>query len=298
MKKTARIFAAVMCVVLMAMSLTGCTVRVNVKLNNSGSNSGSGSVAVDATTPAPTAPATTVPATPTTVPPATTGGDSSQDSKPAEDTQPAASAELSSSSSVAEIVAEYAKVYNTTKAAGTFLGHDSMTCESVMIEGKEQGLVKSAADKFMSANGTSMPLPPYSDDNASNECLITADDVESATYTDNGDGTATIKIVPKEAVNSKKFSDPQGKMFNVMEDVAEGIKDVSVVTWAEGDANSNVTLTTKEGYAEVTYTKDTKMMTKADYVLVTYADVQHCNVLIFKDKSGSAKFVYTMSYPG
>lgn len=295
MRKSARIIAAVLCVVLMAASLTGCTVKVNVKLNNSGSASGSGSVAVNATTAPPVAPATTTPTTPATQPPATTSDDAS---KPADSSEPAASAELSSSSSVAEIVDEYAKVYNTTKAAGTFLGHDTMTCESIMIEGKEQGMVKSAADKFMTANGTSMPLPPYSDDNPANECLITADDVESATYTDNGDGTATIKIVPKEAVNSKKFADPQGKMFNVMEDVAEGIKDISIVSWAEGDANSNVTLTTKEGYAEVTYTKDTKMMTKADYVLVTYADIQHCNVLIFKDKSGSAKFVYTMSYPG
>ena len=40
------------------------------------------------------------------------------------------------------------------------------------------------------------------------------------------------------------------------------------------------------------------MMTKADYVLVTYADVTHANVLVLKDKSASVKFVYTMTYPG
>ena len=42
-------------------------------------------------------------------------------------------------------------------------------------------------------------------------------------------------------------------------------------------------------------------MTKADYVLVTYADIVHCNVSLglikFKDKSANAKFIYTMSFP-
>lgn len=216
--------------------------------------------------------------------------------KPADDA--AASAELSSSSSKEDIVAEYIKVYNTTKATGTFTGHDTMTCDSVVLDGSENSTVKKLADGFMSASGTDMQLPPYSDDNPAKECLITADDVESATYTDNGDGTATIKITPKSVTSAKHFEDPQGKMFNVMEDIAGALANISVISWSEGDANSNVTLITEGGYAEVTYDKSTKMMTKADYVLITIADVQHANVLIFKDKSAKATFTYTMSYPG
>ena len=172
-----------------------------------------------------------------------------------------------------------------------------MSCESIIVDGKENGTLKNLAGKFITANGTDLKLPPTSESNPSLECLITAADVQEATYVDNGDGTATIKITPVETTNDKQFQGAQGKMFNVMEDVGSALASVPVVSWSEGDANSNVTLITKEGYAEVTYNKDTKIMTKADYVLVTYADIVHCNVLMFKDKSATAKFVYTMSFP-
>lgn len=306
MKKAIRVLAAVLCVVMIASAFYGCTIKVNVNLTDDGSSSG-GSVAVDntvapsaATTAAPAPSTTAAPAADTTAAPAadtTAAPTADTTAAPAADTTAAPAADAAPSTTE-EIVAEYAKVYNTTKAAGTFKGHDTMVCEYVKVDGSEVSAIKSLADSLLTANGTDMPLPPYSDDNPSMECLITAADVQEATYKDNGDGTATIKIVPKEAVNSKKFQDSQGKMFNVMEDVASALASVKQITWSEGDANSNTTLTTKDGYAEVTYDKETKMMTKADYVLVTYADVVHANVFFFKDKAASLKCVYTMSYPG
>ncbi len=297
MKRAIRILAVVLCLIMSVSALTGCTIKLNINVNNAG-----GSV-----TPANNQPATTQP--PATQPPATTQPASSEpassnnasepasaDASKPSDTAPAA--ELSSSSSKEDIVAEYAKVYNTTKAAGTFKGHDEMTLVSVLIDGKDNSMIKNAGKSFVKAEGTDMPLPPYSDDNPANECLITAADIESATYTDNGDGTATIKLVPIESTNSKKFQDAQGKMFNVMEDVKPTVEKISILSWASGDTDSNVVLTCKGSYAEVTYDKASKMMTKADYTLITIADVQHANVLIFKDKSASATFDYKMLYPG
>lgn len=95
-----------------------------------------------------------------------------------------------------------------------------------MIDGKENGTLKSFADKSISSNGTDLQLPPYSNDNPSMEFLITAADVQEATYVDNGDGTATIRITPVETTNDKKFQGAQGKMFNVMEDVASTLADL------------------------------------------------------------------------
>jgi len=228
----------------------------------------------------------------------TTQQDAPQQDATQEDANAQSSGELTSSSSKEEILAEYIKVYNTTKATGTFTGSDSMSCDYLALEGKENSTVKNLADKFMTANATGLQLPPYSDSNPGMECLLTADEVEEASYTDNGDGTATIVIKPKTVESPKLFEDAQGKTFNVMEDVAEGLSGVSVLTWSEGDANSNVVLTCGDSTATVTYNKDTKMMTKADYVLVTKASIQHANVLLFKDKSAEGTITYTMTFPG
>lgn len=294
MKKASRILALVLCLVLSVSVLSGCTIRLNVTVNNAG-----GAAPANNTT---AAPATTVAPATTAAPaasdaPATTAANSEKpaDSKPAD--KPA-SAELSASSSKADIVAEYVKVYNTTKKAGTFTGHDTMALTSVLIDGKENSMVKSLAAGIVKADAKDMQLPPYTDSNPGMECMITEADVAEATYKDNGDGTATIKIVPISCTNSKRFEDAQGKMFNVMEDVKSTVDGISLISWAEGDTDSNVTLTCDGGYAEVTYNKDTKMMTAADYTLITIADVQHANVAILKNKSATATFDYKMLFPG
>lgn len=297
MKKTSRIIAIVLCLVLAVSALSGCTIKLNINVNNTGSVTPANNTTV---APATTAPATTAApastAAPDATPDASKPADKPDDSKPADD-KPAA-AELSASSSKEDIVAEYVKVYNTTKKAGTFTGHDTMALTSVLIDGKENSMVKGLAAGIVKANAKDMQLPPYTDSNPGMECMITAADVAEATYKDNGDGTATIKIVPISCTNSRRFEDAQGKMFNVMEDVKGTVDGISMISWAEGDVDSNVVLTCDGGYAEVTYNKDTKMMTAADYTLITIADVQHANVAILKNKSATATFDYKMLFPG
>lgn len=297
---TKRIVSIALALVLV-FSLAACTRTININVKYEGTAPVAGTASSQPTQ----APSTSAPQATESKPADDAQKPADDAQKPADDAQKpaddgAASAELSSSSSKEDIVAEYIKVYNTTKATGTFTGHDAMTCDSVQLDGSENSAVKKIADGMMNSNGTDMQLPPYSSDNPATECLITADDVDSATYTDNGDGTATIKIVPKSVTNSKHFEDPQGKMFNVMEDVASTVDSISVLSWAKGDTASNVNLITEGGYAEVTYDKETKMMTKADYVLVTIADVQHASIkmLLLNDKSAKATFTYTMSFPG
>lgn len=303
MKKASRILSVILCLGLIMSAFVGCNIKITVDVNKTG---GAAPVVspVTSQTPATTAPTTTSAPVTTSAPADDTTAAPTEAPKPAEDTTkapettaPTAASELSASSSVADIVAEYAKVYNTTKATGTFTGYDTMELTSVQIDGKENSLVKNAAAGVVKADAKGFQLPPFSDDNPSKECLITADDVKEATYKDNGDGTATIVITPKPATNSKKFQDSQGKMFNVMEDVAGALAGISLITWAEGDANSNVVLTCDGSYAEVTYDKATKMMTKAEYVLITVADVKHANVLFLKDKNATATFKYIHHFP-
>lgn len=246
------------------------------------------------------APAVTQPAAPQTTTPAATQPSGDNTDKPAGDNgdKPAAPAELSSSSSLEEVVAKYAEVYEKTKATGTFLGKSKTTCTAIAIDGKSNGAVKAIADAAIGSEGDgTTPLSPSRDDNPGLECAVKASDIESYSYTDNGDGTATIRLDVKPTQNSRRFQDPAGDMLDVMEDLKGTLASVSALSWSEGDADSNVVLTSK-GYCEVTYDKSTDMMTKAIYVLYTDADVQHANVLFFKNKNATASFEYTVTYPG
>ncbi len=303
MKKAIRILAVVLCLVLSVTALTGCTINLQVNVKTDGAAAPANNNAANNATPAA---ADSKPADNSKP-----AADASKpaDSKPADDSKPAAdaskpadapAAELSSSSPKADIVAEYIKVYNTTKATGTFTGHDTMALTSVKIDGNENETVKKLAASVVKADAKDMQLPPYTDTDPAKECLITEADIADAKYTDNGDGTATIKLIPISCTNSKRLQDAQGKMFNVMEDVKPTLAKISLLSWAEGDADSNVTLTCDGSYAEVTYNKDTKMMTKADYTLITIADVQHATIKLafLRDKSATAVFDYKMLFPG
>ena len=303
MKNAKRIFAVVLCLILVASAFCGCTININVTHTNGAAADTTAAPTTEApTTAAPTTAAPTTEAPTTAAPPLTEGGDTTAAPIPPESNDttaapaPTEAPASSDPSTPEEILNVYKEVYKNTKADGNFRGTSHMSCTSVMIDGKENSMVRSAADKFMGGENTGLALCPDSEGVDYNECDATVDDITSATWKDNGDGTATLEIKPKETVNGKKFTSSSGKFFDVMEDVASSIADISLITWAQGDANSNTTLTTS-GTVTVTYDKATMKMTKATYDLITVADVQHVNVLIFKDKNGTATFDYCVEFP-
>ncbi len=194
-----------------------------------------------------------------------------------------------------DIVDVYTKVYNTTKSSGRFTGNSVFSCENFDIGGSVA--IGFTSESFKS-KATGVQLPPYSAKNPSRTCLIKATDIAKAEYTDNGDGTATIVLVPNECANSKPFADSQSKMFNVPDNAEALFKLNPQISWSEGDANKNVSFVNKDGYARVTFNKTTNMMVSAEYVFVSYATMKHTNILLIKDKDCSAKFVTTWTYPG
>lgn len=298
MKQTKRILSLVFCLLIILMSFSACTIHINV-IDNEGildqlfatANQPANNQAATqpATQPAATQPAATQPAA---TQPAASGNDATQ---PAE-TQPAASGNTSDPSTPAEVLELYKEVYKTTKATGTFKGTAHMTATATRIEGKDNGMLLPLANQFLGGDTPDQILCPDREDNQYMECDATVEDIESATYTDNGDGTATIQIVPKKTVDGKKFTSPTGKFFCVLEDVADTVSGIPIISWSEGDANSNTHLTT-DGNLSITFDKSTKMATQATYFLHTVADVQHISVLMFTDKSAQAEFEYVVNFP-
>ena len=197
----------------------------------------------------------------------------------------------------AQIVEKYAKVYNTTKKNGKFIGYDAANVRTFKINDKENNVVRNVIDKVLVTGAENMQLPPYSDKNPAKKCLVTAAEIKTATYTDNADGTATIKLVPKTVKNPKRFKDAQGKMFNVGEISNENLDNIPLINWTQGDAKSNISVVCGGGYAEITYNKQTNRMTKADYTLVSTISLKHANILVFEDATAVMTYDYKMLFP-
>ena len=302
MKNFKRVMSIVLVAVL-AVGLAACTATINLNVNCDDnlaqliSKAGSQSTPVVQTT----APAQQPTAAPTEAPtqaPATedtTKAPEKKEEKKDEEKKDS-SGELSASSSKEEVVAKYVEVYNATKATGNFIGNAKTSCTALAVDGKENSLVKKVADTAVGGEATS-PLPPSNDANPGNECAVKPGDIKEYKYTDNGDGTATIRLDCIETTNSRRFQDPAGDMLDVMEDLAGTLASVPVVSFAEGDVNSNVVLKSS-GYCEVTFDKSTNIMTKATYMLYTDADITHVNVKPFiTDKNGTASFEYVVNFP-
>lgn len=240
-------------------------------------------------------PATTAPAAQT---PATTAASGTPSETPATTQAPAPAS--SDPSTPAEILAVYNDVYNKTKATGTFLGRSEMKISDITLDGSANALVAKAAEAAVNGTDENLVLPP-SDDNPANymASMLTEADIASITYKDNGDGTATIHIVPHDVTNPKKGKDAQGRMFNVVDDFGPMLEEKGSVLslgWAQGDAASNCTAVSS-GWADVTFDKNTHIMTKAQYDLKTQMSVTHLNVLFLKDKSVAFTTDYLMTFP-
>lgn len=304
-------FKRIICValsLLFVFSLAACTREINIEVNcNEGVSKLLSNILNSKSAPAQNQNEEPV-VQPTEVPDTTepvevtdeTNGDTPTTTEPKKEnknSKKANSGELTASSSKEEVVAKYAEVYNNTKAKGTLQGHTNLICTSVKVDGKENSFVKKIADIAISEEGTSV-LPPSTETNPGLKCAVKPSDIKAYKFTDNGNGTATIRLDVKDTKNSKRFKDPAGDMLDVMEDVTDTVAKVPALSFAEGDISSNVTLISS-GYCEITYDKSTNLITKGTYVLYTQADITHVNVKpLVNDKSGSASFEYTVELPG
>ena len=197
------------------------------------------------------------------------------------------------------ILTVYDSVYNKTKADPAFVGTDTIAISNVTLDNLANGTIDSLVQGVLGKvySQQTLPLPPYSDENAYPTCLLTAADAKSATHTDNTDGTATIHIVPKDSVNSA-LGEGQGKMFNVITNMQEIFNYLpgTYYTWTEGDVNSNVTTTYSGGSCTVTYDKSTMKMLTAVYEMRLHIDVKNLKVL-FMPHSAGLDITYTQTFP-
>ncbi len=229
--------------------------------------------------------------------------------------------------SVEDVVKYYVEVFNYNKTLTApytekgeakqyykLLGDEDLKIASLLVDGKENATIMKLVPSIMGSlfNGSPKGLPPaanrdpvydYRDDGPGGtqlsqlESHLTADDVLACNVKDNGDGTITITIQPKAAELSFADQDSQGRFFNVLGDITGTVDQISVLSFSQGDANDNITVTYKGGYGEITVDTASKEVTKAYYIMKTHLDITHANVTIIKDKSATMDLEYTNTFP-
>ena len=189
---------------------------------------------------------------------------------------------------VESVVNYYNEAYNKTKAQTreyindqgqkevwyTMLGEEKLQVSNIMIEGKENSMINnlvpgivgglfSAGITGLSPSANRNPENDVDEENKSlTTSYLTAEDILAANVKDNGDGTITLQLQPKQVNISHKC----------------------IVDY-------------KGGYATVTIDTATGLITTADYHMEAHISVNHANVAVLKDKSATLLVTYDVHYP-
>lgn len=222
-----------------------------------------------------------------------------------------------------DVVNYYAEAYNKTKAQTreyinsegqtetwyTMLGEEDLQVSKIMIEGKENatinnlvpGIVGGLFTKGITGLSPQANRNPEQDVDENGEslqtCRLTVDDVIATNVKDNGDGTITLQLQPKEVNMSHKGLDAQGHLFNSLGAIDSVVDSITVLSWQSGTTAENCLVNYKGGYATVTIDTASGLITTADYHMEAHITVQHANVAVLKDKSANLLVTYDAHFP-
>ncbi len=213
------------------------------------------------------------------------------------------------------LTAEYINDKGETETFYKLVGDEKLNVGSVMIDGKENAVINKLVPGIV--DGLFVPniyglVPcnnrnPKLDNTNSSETdpgekdftksYVKGEDVLDANITDNGDGTITMVIQPKAAEMSMRGEDSQGDFFEVLGDITPTVKQISVISFAQGTAEDNIKVAYKGGTVTCTIDTKTKEITKAEYNMVAEVAVNHATVTVIKDKSASLTITYKNTFP-
>lgn len=222
-----------------------------------------------------------------------------------------------------DVVNYYIEAYNKTKAltkeyvddsgktitSYEMLGEEDLQVKNIMIEGKENsminnlvpGIVGNLFTKGSTGLSPSTNRIPAEDCDENSESLATCrlkpEDVIATNVKDNGDGTITLQLQPKQINMSHRGMDAQGNLFNTLGAIDSVVDSISALSWQSGTTTENCIVNYKDGYATVTIDTKTGLITTADYHMEAHIAVSHANVAVLKDKSATVLVTYDLHFP-
>ncbi len=202
---------------------------------------------------------------------------------------------------ISKILPEYIKAYNKTKATGTFLGkNEKVTISNILIKNEPNAALEKIINGIINAaweNETNMQLPPYTDKNKFAECMLTAEDIESASMVTNSDGTVTVHIVPKAEEKPTAGKGSQGKAFNVFEGIETTMEDMKASFTDGGNLDKNLSLYYSGGTITATFDPSTYMISSATYIMDMKISVINTKFYGIKMSQASLDLEYKMMFP-
>ena len=208
------------------------------------------------------------------------------------------------------LTAEYKTDSGETHSYYKMLGTETLNVENLLVEGKSNDIINKLVPGIVGSlfkGGTNGLSPsgnrdPKGDtrDDGKMDCtksLVEPDDILAANVKDNGDGTITMTLQPKEAILSMPGRDSQGRFFNSLGDISSVVESISVLSFSQGTIKDNFVVDYKGGTGTIVIDTKTNEIIKADYIMLVHIDVKHANVAVLKDKSASLDVKYQCEYP-
>lgn len=205
---------------------------------------------------------------------------------------------------------EYINSEGDTEVWYTMLGEEDLQVKNIMIEGKENSMINELVPGIVGGlyspglNGLSPSSnrnPDLDVDDSETGSLKTsrlvADDILEANVKDNGDGTITIILQPKQVNMSARGMDSQGHLFNSLGAIDSVVDSITILSWASGTTKENCIVDYRGGYATVVINTSTGLITTADYHMEAHISVSHATVTVIKDKSATLLVTYDVHYP-
>lgn len=215
--------------------------------------------------------------------------------------------------------AEYVHTDGNTYEYYAMMAEEQLNIDGIYIDGKKNEMLNNAVPGIVAGAFVrgSYGLPPSNNQNP----LIDNENMDEANpgnydyrqsyfkpeyclacnVADNGDGTITIEIQPKDASMSARGADSQGSFFEVLKDLGKTVSDIfndyDALSWASGTTEENCKVNYKGGTGKFVIDTATKTIVTADYHMNVLVEVNHANVTVIKDKSGAINISHDIHYP-